>query len=43
VEKTGMLRTLAGSLLGILKTGWDLLDPGDCKPFYQGTVQPHDS
>lgn len=38
VEKVGMLSTLAGPLVGTLKKGWQIIDPGECQPFYQGVV-----
>lgn len=43
IKKTGILRTLAGPLLGVLQEGLDLLEPGGCDPFYQGAVQPPDN
>lgn len=40
VEKAGIIGTLAGPLVGVLKQGWELLNPKDCTPFYQGEVKP---
>jgi hypothetical protein len=33
-----MLGTLAGSLVGVLRKGWEILDFTDCTPFYEGAV-----
>jgi len=38
VRKTGLVETLAGPLVGILKKTAKILDPRKCKPFYQGSV-----
>jgi len=38
VEKASMLETLAGSLIGILRKGWEIVDFRDCEPFYEGSV-----
>jgi AsmA protein len=38
VEKASILETLAGSLVGILKQGVVIINPNNCRPFYQGTV-----
>jgi AsmA protein len=38
VEKVSMLGTLAGSLVDVLRKGWEVLDFRDCPPFYEGAV-----
>jgi AsmA protein len=38
VEKVSMLSTLAGSLVGVFRKGWDILDFRECRPFYEGAV-----
>jgi AsmA protein len=38
VEKVSMLGTLAQSLTGVIRKGWAIIDPGDCRPFYEGRV-----
>jgi AsmA protein len=38
VEKLSMLGTLADSLVGVLRKGWEILDFRDCRPFYEGAV-----
>ncbi len=38
VEKTGVLGSLAGSLVGVVRQGLDIFDFRDCTPFYQGKV-----
>jgi hypothetical protein len=38
VEKVSMLGTLAGSLVDVLRKGWEILDFTDCRPFYEGAV-----
>jgi AsmA protein len=38
VEMASMLGTLADSLVGVLRKGWEILDPRDCLPFYEGAV-----
>lgn len=38
VKKVSMLRTLAESLVGVLRKGWEIIEFKDCRPFYEGTV-----
>lgn len=39
VEKASMLGTLAGSLVGVLRQGWEIVDLSECEPYYQGSVE----
>lgn len=39
VKKTGVVQYLAGPLLGVLKKTMTIIDPEECKPFYQGKVE----
>jgi AsmA protein len=38
VQPTSLLRSLTGPLPGLLKKAWEIVEPGECKPFYQGKV-----
>ncbi len=38
LNKSAMLSTLANSLLDVFRQGWEIIDPTDCQPFYEGSV-----
>jgi AsmA protein len=38
VQPISLLQTLTGPLAGLLEKVREIIDPGECKPFYEGTV-----
>jgi AsmA protein len=38
VQPISLLRTLTGPLAGLLKKAREIIEPGECRPFYHGTV-----